>query len=226
MDDMKMRKILVIAPHNDDEILGVGGTMAKHIDAGEEVYVCVVSNHDVPLYTKEQMQRTKDESKRAHEYLSIKKTFYLDFPAVILREISSYKINNAILEVVKNVEPDIAYIPHFGDIHTDHTITAISSMVALRPNGGNQVHSIYAYETLSETEWNIPHAAHSFIPNVFSDISAYIEQKINAMMMFQSQIYPPPNARSLQAIRTLAAYRGSTINVQAAEAFMLMREVS
>lgn len=222
---VEMEKILVIAPHNDDEILGVGGTMAKYIAAGNEVSVCIVANHDVPLYTKEQLETTKAEAREAHKFLDIKRTIHLDFPAVLLHEIPAYKVNDAIFETVKTVDPDIVFLPHFGDIHADHTVTAMGALVAVRPNRANSIKRVYSYETLSETEWNVPHAANTFLPNTYSDISGFLEKKLKAMSYYKSQLCVEPHARSLHAMEALAVYRGSTISVAAAEAFMLIREI-
>lgn len=218
-------KVLVIAPHSDDEILGVGGTIAKHISNGDEVYVCVVSNHDVPLYTPEQKQIIRNETYEAHQYLGIKETIFLEFVAVLLREEPSYKVNAAVRDTVMRVQPEIVYMPHFGDIHSDHQIVAMASQVAVRPVGQSFVKTVYAYETLSETEWNAPHSSNSFIPNCFSDISDFLDKKLEAMAKFKSQLYDAPHPRSLKAINALAEYRGSTINVEAAEAFSLIRTI-
>lgn len=217
--------ILVIAPHADDEILGVGGTMAKYIDEGSNVYVCVVTRPKEPVFKDELLDIIRNETASAHGYLSVSDTYYLDFPAVMLETVPRYELNAAILNIVERVRPDTVYIPHFGDMQRDHQLVAEAAMVALRPRGQHPVKKVLAYETLSETEWNIPHAANAFIPNVYYDISEFMEQKIKAMAYYQSQLGEFPNPRSADAIRALAKYRGSTIHVQAAEAFMLVREI-
>lgn len=217
--------VLVIAPHSDDEILGVGGTIAKHIALGDDVYVCIVANHDVPLYTSEQKRIIHAETNDAHNYLGIKETYFLDFVAVVLREEASYKLNSAIRKVVYDVKPETVYIPHFGDIHKDHQIVAMASQVAIRPVGQAFINTVYAYETLSETEWNTPHSANVFIPNHFVDISDYLEKKLEAMKRFKSQLYSDPHPRSLNAITALSRYRGSTISVKAAEAFSVIKQI-
>lgn len=211
-------KIIVFAPHNDDEILGVGGTLAKYIKRGHEVYVCEL--------TCGEMQKTlQREALEAHKLLGIKDTFFLNLPVVQLRNMDQGEVNNALYEIVGRVNPDIAYIPHRGDMHIDHEETAKAAMVALRPVSCSDLKAIYAYETLSETEWNIPAVDNAFIPNVWVDISETIEDKINAMKCYKSQIKEFPNPRSEKAIRALSEYRGSTICVHNAECFMLIREI-
>src|SRR5690625_2754286 len=145
-------KILVFAPHNDDEVLGLGGTIVKYVNQGHEVYVCSVTGRTNP----ERVLKVKNEALAAHKVLGIKETIFLDLPVVELNNMSTKEINKAISQVVKSIKPDIAYLPHKGDMHIDHKVVAESAMVALRPVDNPQLKYIYAYETLSETEWNIP----------------------------------------------------------------------
>lgn len=217
--------ILIIAPHPDDEILGVGATMIKHIANGDEVYVCIVTKGVTPLFNEISVKNLRDEAKKTHNLLRVKETHFLEFPAVMLEQIPRYEINEKLLLVVQKIRSDVVYIPHFGDMQKDHGIIAEAAMVALRPKYEHKVKEIYAYETLSETEWNTPHNSNTFIPNVYNDISNYLDLKLEAMKCYKSQLSEFPNPRSLEAIEALAKYRGSTINVKAAEAFMLIRKI-
>ncbi|AIF44552.1 GlcNAc-PI de-N-acetylase [Virgibacillus sp. SK37] len=210
--------MLVFAPHNDDEVLGVGGTMAKYAKEGHEVYVCEITAGN-------QKELLQGEAKKAHELLGVKEAFFLDLPAVKLREVSNIEINSKISEVVQKVKPHVAFIPHKGDMHSDHGEVASSAMVALRPVSNPQLQAIYTYETLSETEWNIPTPDNAFVPNVWSDISDSIDVKLEAMKCYESQLREFPNPRSLEAIEALSKFRGSTICVRNAESFMLVRNL-
>lgn len=214
-------KIIVFAPHNDDEVLGVGGTIAKYTAKGDEVYICEVTVGT----NKERAKKIKEEALNAHKILGVKKTFFLDFPVVNLNQVPTKELNEKIHQIVQKVKPEIAYIPHKGDMHIDHKIVAESTMVALRPVDSPQLKAIYAYETLSETEWNIPSIDNAFNPNVYEDITDTIGIKIEAMKCYQSQLYEFPHPRSLQAIEVLSQLRGSTICVNNAESFMLVREI-
>lgn len=217
--------ILVIAPHPDDEILGVGATMAKHIANGDDVYICIATRGVMPLFDDDSVENVRNETIRAHKLLGVKETFFLDFPAVMLEQVHRYEINGRLSDLIQKVKPDIIYIPHFGDMQKDHEIVAEAAMVAVRPKYEHKVSEVYAYETLSETEWNIPHSSNTFIPNVYNDVSEYLNKKLETMKFFESQLSDFPNPRSLEAIEALAKYRGSTINVRAAEAFMLIRRI-
>ena len=220
-----MEKVLVFAPHPDDEILGVGGTMAKRVQAGYEVYVCIVTKGCLPLFDEESVKKVREECRKADNYLGVKETIFLDFPAVMLETVPRYELNGKILGVIQRIQPDEVFIPHWGDMQLDHKLVVDACMVALRPKNEHIPKRIYSYETLSETGWDIPTAEKAFIPNVYEDISNYLEEKIDAMKIFQSQLAEFPAARSIGAIRALAAFRGATVNVRAAEAFCLVREV-
>lgn len=218
-------KVLVIAPHPDDEILGVGGTMAKRSAKGDEVYVCVVTKGCPPLFNEEFIEQGRVECREADRLAGAKETLFLDFPAVMLETVPRYEFNGKIGEVISKIRPDEVYIPHRGDMQLDHQMVVDAAMVALRPKYAHTVCRIYAYETLSETGWNIPNTVNEFIPNVYEDISDFLDTKIKAMEIFKSQLAEYPNARSVGAIEALARYRGSTVSVNAAEAFSLVREI-
>ena len=214
-------KILIFAPHNDDEVLGAGGTLSKFANQGNDVFVCEVTSGE----NKVIVDKIKSEALKAHAIIGVKQTFFLDLPVVAINQVPVSEINEKMLEIVKIVDPEIAFIPHKGDIHTDHVEVAKSAMVALRPVTAPNLKAIYAYETLSETEWNIPSVENVFIPNVWSDISNYLDIKLQAMNCYQTQIKEFPHPRSLEAIEALAKYRGSNICVKYAESFMLIRSL-
>ena len=218
-------RVLVIAPHPDDEVLGVGGTIAKRAAAGHEVYVCVVTKGCEPMFHADLVERARAECRRADALLGVKETLFLDFPAVMLETVPRYQLNDGIMKVIRRIAPDEVYIPHRGDMQLDHKMIVDAAMVALRPKYTHVVKRICAYETLSETGWDIPNTGNDFIPTVYEDISDTISAKLDAMSVFQSQLAPFPNARSLEAVEALAKYRGASVTVNAAEAFMLIREI-
>lgn len=218
-------RVLVIAPHPDDEIIGVGGTIAKRTRAGDEVYVCIVTKGQQPLFDPAFIEQGRKECREADSKLGVKETIFLDFPAVMLETVPRYEFNGKIAEVVQRLKPDEVYIPHRGDMQLDHQLVVDAAMVAVRPRGNCYPKRVYAYETLSETGWNIPNTVNEFIPTVYEDISDTLAAKLEAMNVFRSQLAPFPAARSIGAIEALAKYRGATVNVTAAEAFSLVREV-
>lgn len=217
--------VLVIAPHPDDEILGVGGTIAKRVSSGDNVYICIVTKGCEPIFTEEFIERGRKEAREAHALLGVKETIFLDFPAVMLETVPRYELNGKISEVVQKIRPEEVYIPHRGDMQLDHQMIVDAAMVALRPKYQHVVRRVYAYETLSETGWNIPNVVNEFIPTVYEDTTDTLGKKIEAMKKFQSQLAEFPNARSIGAIEALARYRGAIVNVEAAEAFSLIREI-
>ena len=224
-----MKNILIIAPHADDEIIGCGGTIAKYVAQDKELYVAIITNGymGVPeLFSKEGTDKVRLEAKQSHKYLGIKETFFLDFPVLKLASEPSYKLSMAIGSIIKKLKIDTLFIPHRGDIHEDHRITFESALVAARPIDENTIKRIYAYETLSETEWAAPFADDAFIPNVFEDITNYIEIKKRAFKFFTTQIKEFPHPRSLKTLEALSNYRGATVGVNNAEAFMLIREIN
>ena len=190
-------KILVIAPHPDDEILGVGGTIAKRVNAGDEVYVCVVTKGQEVMFEKDFIEQVREECREADRKIGVKETIFLDFPAVMLEAVPRYKFNGKISEVVQNINPDEVYIPHRGDMQIDHQMVVDASMVAVRPRGNSYPRRVYAYETLSETGWNIPNTVNEFIPTVYEDISEFLRIKLDAMSLFKSQLVPFPGTRSI-----------------------------
>lgn len=210
--------ILIFAPHNDDEVLGAGGTICKYTEAGHRVTVCEVTcgGDYLPL---------QEEAKRAHRILGVEETIFLNLPVVELKNLSPAKLNAAIGEVVDRVKPKIVFTPFIGDMHIDHREVTDSVLVAVRPVNGNSVRTVYMYETLSETGWNIPSGEKTFRPDTWMDITSTIELKIQAMECYQSQIKKYPNPRSSRGIQALAMYRGSTVSLEYAEAFMLVRNV-
>ena len=218
-------RVLIIAPHPDDEIIGVGGTIAKRAKAGDEVYVCIVTKGKSPLFNPDFIEQGRRECREADAKLGVKETIFLDFPAVMLETIPRYELNGKVAEVVQNIKPEEVYIPHRGDMQIDHQMVVDAAMVAVRPRGDDYPKRVYAYETLSETGWNIPNVTNEFIPTVYENITDTYDVKMEAMSVFKSQLAPFPAGRSVGAIEALAKFRGATVSVEAAEAFSLVREV-
>ncbi len=230
MTDFQTKKnILVVAPHCDDEILGCGGTMAKHIAAGHNVFVAIVTNGHLgapELFTKEGTDRVRAEALESHKLLGVKNTFFLDFPAIRLDTIPAYQLSLKIANVIKVNAIDTMYIPHRGDIHKDHRIVFEAALVAGRPINNCTIRSILAYETLSETEWAAPFGDDTFIPTIFENIEPYIQRKLDAFKCFSTQIKEFPHSRSIRIIEALSNLRGATVGTKNAEAFMLVRQIN
>jgi N-acetylglucosamine malate deacetylase 1 len=218
-------RIAIIAPHPDDEVLGCGGTIAKLAAEGNEVFVIIATKAGPPLFTEEFVERGRRESSAAHKLLGVKKTFFCELPAAALDVTRHSEINKELGKLINDLKPDLLFIPFLGDIHLDHQNIFLSSLVACRPNSAEYPKKILAYETLSETNWNAAYLTPGFQPNVFFDVTDFIDVKLRAFSCYQSQIKDFPHERSLVALEALATLRGATVFCKAAEAFVLIREV-
>lgn len=219
------KKVLVIAPHPDDEVIGCGGTIARHTALGDEVQVAVVSRGALDMYALEEEEQVRRELAEAHRILGITEVHFLDFPAPKLDTIPGYQLADAIHQVIQSFHPHLIYLPHRGDIHIDHQAVFQATLVAARPINQCSVRKLLCYETLSETEWAAPVGSDVFVPMVFVDITDYLELKLKAMSCYQAELKQAPHPRSLAAIEALARLRGTTVSLPAAEAFMVVREI-
>jgi len=219
------KKILIVAPHPDDEVFGCGGIIKKFSEEGSEINVLIVSRGSSKYYSEERVINVRKEAKEAHNILGVKETIFLDFPAPELDTISISEIAREIAKVIYELKAEILFLPHRGDIHHDHTAVFNAGIVAARPVGLYSVKEIICYETLSETEWAPPFGDDAFIPNLFIDISEQIDTKLKAIKCFKSQVRDFPNSRSLEANEALAKFRGSTVGFERAEAFMQIRRI-
>jgi len=216
-------RVLVVAPHPDDEVLGAGGTMARVSSRGGEVHVLVMTRGFPPHFHESVSVTGREEARRAHEILGVQATRFLDFPAANLDQVPKRDLNQAIGEVVSDLRPAVVFLPFVGDIHLDHQRIFEAGLVACRPHLDHAPGMILAYETLSETNWNAPYLSPGFQPNFFVDIGDHLEVKCRAMEAFESQVQAPPHERSLEVIRALATLRGGTVQRRAAEAFVTVR---
>jgi LmbE family N-acetylglucosaminyl deacetylase len=215
-------KVLVISPHPDDEVLGCGGTILRHRKDGDEIFLCIVTKGYAPDWSEEFLKNRPKEIERASKILGIKKTYFLNYPTVKLDTIPQKELNEAIAKIIHELEPNILYIPHKGDLNKDHRLVFEASLVATRP-GSYKPEKILSYEILSETEWG--QIIEPFVPNVYVDISSTFEEKIESMKAYASELRQYPHLRSLEIIEALAKKRGAEMGMRLAEAFISIREV-
>lgn len=214
--------ILVIAPHPDDEVLGCGGAVANHVNAGETVTLCLVTDAYTPDWSEAYIETREKEIASVTESLGITETYRLGYPTAKLDTVARKELNSSIAEVVDDCSPDRVYLPHPGDIHIDHQIVFNSGLVATRPHRC-EVNTILAYETVSETEWG--HNGSDFSPDMYIDITDTLEDKLAAMAEYDSELRESPHPRSLDALEALAVKRGSEVARAAAEAFEVVRTI-
>ena len=219
------KRILIISPHPDDETLGVGGTIAKLIDQGNDVKVLTVSGHLPPLYKKSDYELTISEAMEAYKILGLKNYKFLEIPSTMIGDMPVHKLNSQIGKVVEDFRPQIVFCP-FPDRHIDHRLIFESAMVATRPiKYGKEIELVAAYETLSETHWNAPYIEPNFNHNLVIDISEYLTLKVDALKCFKSQITIEEGPRSLKAVESLAQFRGSQAGFSYGEAFYVIRQI-
>ncbi len=219
------RTICILAPHPDDEVLGVGGTLARYAAEGHETHVVVVTKGGPPRYSAKVVETSRREAALAHAVLGIHATHFLGLPAAELDRVPHGEVNAAIGRVLQEIGPDELFLPFIGDIHLDHQLTFLSALVACRPHGQPFPAVIRAYETLSETNWNAAYLTPPFVPNHYVDISAFLDTKLKALGCFAGEMRAFPHERSLEAVRALAMHRGATVGRSAAEAFVTVRSV-
>lgn len=224
-----MNKIIIIAPHADDEVLSCGGIMAKYAAGGDEVIVIIATNaaNGAPeLYSKQRIADVRAEAKDAHSILGVSETIFMEFPAPTLATFPSYKISLAFSDSFKIRKPTHLFLPHPSDLHEDHNSIYRAALVSARPQGGHKISNIYCYETLSETEWAPNQGVVHFVPNHFVNVGEYFTKKLEALECFKTQLKEFPHPRSIKAITALASLRGATVGIDKAEAFVVERQIA
>ena len=220
------KRVLVVAPHPDDETLGVGGTIAKFSSQGDEVFVLIVSGHLPPLYSREDYEITVSEAHSAFDLLGVAKSEFLEIPATMIGDLPLHEFNGKISKIFNEFNPHIVFCP-YPDRHIDHRLVFESVMVATRPVGvGKDIEIVAAFETLSETHWNAPHIEPHFTPNWVIDITKHIDKKLDAMKCYESQVVDFPGPRSIQAVEALAKFRGTQAGFGFGEGMHIIRMVS
>ena len=208
--------ILVIAPHPDDEVLGMGGTIKK-LSKKNKIILCVVSEGATAQYKDKKMIKVRrDSCKKTAKILGISQTQFLDYPDMRLN-LSHLDINKKLEEIIEKYKPEIVYTAPKNDLNLDHQVVFSSTLVACRPKSG--VKQILCYEIQGNTK--VP-----FVPNVFENIEKEFSYKIKGFKMYKSEIEEFPNARSITAIENLAIMRGIESGLKKAEAFDLIHQIN
>ncbi len=222
-----MKRVLVVAAHPDDEVLGCGGTMAALAQAGHEVYVLIlgegVTSRDEirdPLARAKEIEALRQAARKAAQILGAKEVFFEDLPDNRFDTVPFLEIVKKIERIKTKVRPEIIFTHYEGDLNIDHQITARAVMTATRPLPGETVYALMAFETLSSTEW---HPTTVFLPSCYENISSTLVQKMEALKVYEVELRSFPHPRSPEGIKALARKRGTEIGVTAAEAFQMMR---
>ena len=219
-------KTIVIAPHPDDEVLGVGGTLLRRKSEGAKVAWLAVTGISVESgWSEEKVKARANEIKRITEFFDFDEVFTLNFPTTQLDRIPMSDLVAGISAVFKSFAPEEVFVPHPSDVHTDHRMVFNAAASCTKWFRYSSVKRVLAYETLSETDLGLC-ADEGFRPNVFVDIEPFLDDKLRAMDIYESELGVFPFPRSHDAILALAALRGAASGFKAAEAFELLRERS
>jgi LmbE family N-acetylglucosaminyl deacetylase len=219
-------RILTVAAHPDDETLGAGGTMAWHVANGDRVWVCILADGASSRHGRVAQQAECAE--RACETLGVERLIMVGLPDQRLDTLSMLDLITPVELCIEQLAPDVV-LTHFpGDVNEDHRLVSRAVMVATRPVAGSHVRKVCAFEIPSSTDWAPPIPGSVFTPNVYVDISDFLDTKLTAMKAYAdtyvSELRPFPHPRSLEALTAYSQRHGAAAGMLAAEPFMLLRE--
>jgi N-acetylglucosamine malate deacetylase 1 len=227
------KKILVVAAHPDDEILGCGGSIAKHSAHGDEVHVLILAEGLTSRDVKRNREQHFDElselaiaAQKANAILGVTSLELKALPDNRMDSLDCLDIVKVIEEMMEKLGPEIVYTHHSGDLNIDHRRTHEAVVTACRPLPSSPVHTLLFFEIASSTEFQTAGSAHPFNPNWFNDISETLGLKLEALEAYHMEMCPWPHARSLKSLEALAHWRGASIGVHAAESFVLGRLIN
>mgnify|MGYP006422666271 CR=1 FL=1 len=219
-------KVMVIAPHPDDETLGCGGTLLRHANEGDTLHWLIVTDASTDGgYSDEVITFQQDQINKIATAYGFTKTHKLGFSPARLDILPMSELVAAIGVVVNEVMPDIIYAPFRGDVHTDHTVVFDAMMSCTKWFRYPSIRQVLCYETLSETDFGLNPEGQKFTPNYFVNIAPYIDRKVEIAMMYTEEMGEFPFPRSEEALRSLARVRGVACGQNAAESFMLLKEI-
>lgn len=220
-----MKKIMVVAPHPDDETLGCGGSLLRWRKEGNEIqWLIVTSMPEGCGYSSQKIRQREDEIREVEKRFGFSATHRLDLPTTTLGAIPLGDIVGKISAIFKAERPNVVLLPYRGDAHSDHKVVFDAVAACTKWFRCDAIGRVLAYETLSETDFGLDPDIRGFNPNVFVNISDYLNEKIEVMKVYASELGEFPFPRSEQAVRSLACMRGASSGCKAAEAFMLLRE--
>ena len=222
------QSILILAAHPDDEVLGCGGSIAKLADQDAVVHVAfladgVSSRVGDTVMQQEELRLRRAAAKKACGILGVKSVSFGEFPDNRMDAVALLDIVKALEGLIAEHRPEIVFTHHAGDVNIDHRRIHEAVVAACRPQRGHPVRTLLSFEVPSSTEWQLPGSAPAFTPNWFIDISATLVRKLTALDAYADELRAWPHPRSLQGVEHLAHWRGATVGVDAAEAFILGR---
>lgn len=215
-------KVLIIATHPDDETLGCGGSLLRHKSQGDEIHwlICTQTNPNNDFH-----KIREKEIKKVSNMYNFDSVHNLQLKTMQVDEYSMSEIISKISKVINEIKPNIIYLPFKGDVHSDHRKIFEASYSCTKSFRYPFIKKLYMIETLSESEFSPSTKEDSFIPNVFVDISEFMDKKIEIMQVYESEMANHPFPRSERNLRALGTFRGASSNCEYAESFMLLKEI-
>ena len=221
--------VVCIVAHPDDEVLGVGGTLARHAADGDEVHICILSDGVTSRYDETdaadaEIKQRRQRAQRAADTLGATVSLH-GFPDNSFDTVPLLDIVQTIEAEIAEHEPDTVYTHHYGDLNVDHELSCRATITATRPLAKSDVKRVLAFETLSASEWSVPSPDNAFQPTSFVDVSDYLDIKADALSVYQRELRDPPHPRTVDTVVKNAEVWGSKAGVSAAEPFDVLREV-
>jgi LmbE family N-acetylglucosaminyl deacetylase len=217
--------VVVVAAHPDDEVLGAGATLARHVREGDEVYAVVLADGARSRYHEEMVAQLREGGRAAARHIGFGSVQFEDFPDQRLEQVPLIELTQRLEVILAQFRPDVVYTHFRGDVNADHAAVATATWTACRPYRMPRLRLIAAFETPSSTEWSSVADGVAFRPTLFVDVSTTLECKLAAMSCYRSELRDYPHPRSLRALRERAAYWGSLAGLKAAEPFLVLRDI-
>ena len=219
------KSILVVAAHPDDEVLGCGGTIAKHVSSGDTV-TCVFMTNGESSRDEEfhEIETRKKSAVKASQILGCQNPIFFDFPDNKLDTVPILDLAKALESVSNGLNPQIIYSHSASDLNVDHRRVLEAVLVSFRPQPNSECQAIYSFEILSATNW-APKINPHFVPNYFVDIDHYFDKKMEALQQYIKEMHPPPHSRSVQNVEVRSKYLGSLVGLNKSEAFEILRKI-
>lgn len=222
-----MKKVLFVAVHPDDETLGCGGTILKHKKAGDEITWLILTgirNHPTGKWNDKAADGRDLMVNQVSKAYRFDHVIDLGLPTTMLDKMDLGEIVSKVGEIIDNIKPEVVYMMFQNDVHSDHRVAFSAVYSCLKSFRRPFIKRVLMFEALSETEFAVSNPANSFIPNVFVDITEYMDDKLRIMSLYNTEVMQSPYPRSLDSIKAIGRYRGSRAGVEYAEAFMLIYE--
>jgi LmbE family N-acetylglucosaminyl deacetylase len=220
--------VLCVVAHPDDEVIGVGGTLARHAADGDDVHICILSDGVTSRYDDTdaadgEIEQRRQRARRAADTLGATVSLH-GFPDNSFDTVPLLDIVQTIEAEISDQDPDVVYTHHYGDLNVDHELTCRATITATRPLADSNIDRVLAFETLSASEWSVPSPDNPFQPTSFVTISDQLATKTDTLSMYETELREPPHPRAVDTIRKNAEVWGSKAGVPAAEPFELLRD--